>query len=752
MTALVSAILLVRLGLVPLAAEDIFLETFDQAAAENLFAHTWGDVPQAVEVNGAEPGVGCEGGAGGHLRLVFGPEVEHNLSYWTYPLPEPVPIFPSLTEISFRVKANVPVSLKVALSPFGFIYHAPGVQGTGEWETVTLARAYDELAAWCERGKQNPAQGFVSGIIVAVGGTRGATAEVFIDDLRLTGPDGAAALARREAFLRRTRKVRVSVVSQRWCDEGRTLEAVLEKIEEAALDGADLVSLPQECVKTDGEPIPGPISNALADQARKFGLYVIGNIREREGEKTYVTSFLCDRAGNLVGKYRKSHKMPDEDMDLGDDLPVFQTDFGPIAMRIGTDRFFPDIDHVYTAQGARIIFWAQRPEPVEDEYSQDFPSAGRAADYNVFIACSRYAAGKPGYITNMFPPYCGFPIGRAYVINREGQRIASTPRTGGGVATASIPLSQLVGAGRGVNRNPAFAALTAPVQLPEKKDYAKRRIRVTIIESHLGIDDLLHKLDQAGAMGSDIVCLYEFVWISGPDPARIQQMTVTAKANLARVAAKAQEHQMYVLIAGVTDRIERNEAIVFGRDGQEVGRYFKMAKTHDEQIPGDATPIMETDFGRIAVRICADEWMVELDRCYGIKGADILFTPTQSWGPDALFRDLRDLSRAMDAQLFLVECTHPSSEVRHRSLIVEPTGVVVARSEYQQSSLVSAVIDLDQDRPRRYLREYTPHTPAGYLPEYQPDQMPKAANDLREVILAQRRPELYGVLAVEPKK
>jgi hypothetical protein len=147
---------------------------------------------------------------------------------------------------------------------------------------------------------------------------------------------------------------------------------------------------------------------------------------------------------------------------------------------------------------------------------------------------------------------------------------------------------------------------------------------------------------------------------------------------------------MYVLIAGVVDRIERNEAILFGRDGKEVGRFLKMAKTHPEQVPGDAAPVFETDFGRVACRICADEWAVELDRCYALKGADILLTPTQSWGPDALFRDLRDISRAMDGGMFVVECTHPSTEVRHRSMIIEPTGVVVARSEYRQDSVLSA--------------------------------------------------------------
>jgi len=542
-------------------------------------------------------------------------------------------------------------------------------------------------------------------------------------------------------------RIRVSVVSQLWNDAGRTLEAALTKLDEAARDGADIVALPMECVKTDGEAIPGPISQAFAERAAKHKLWVVANIREKDGDKTFVTSFLCDRTGKIAGKYRKSHRMPDEDMSLGDDLPVFQTEFGKIAMRIGSDRFFPDIDHVFTAKGAGVIFWAQQPEPVEDEFSQDFPSEGRAADYAVAIACSRYASGKPGWITNFFPPYCGMPVGRAYVINRDGQRVACTARTGGGVATAVLPANELRAAGRQAKQQAAFAALTAPVKPPEKKTWAKRKVRVTAIQAHLGIEELLKSLDEAGRIGSDIACTYELVWISGPDKQRIAKMTETAKVNVARVAAKAKEHGMYVLLAGVVDRIERNEAILFSRDGKETGRYFKMAKTHGEMIPGDDTPVLETDFGRIGVRICADEWMVEIDRCYGIKGADILFTPTQSWGPDALFRDQRDISRAMDTGMFLVEATHPSTEARHRSIIVEPTGAIVASSEYRQKGLVSAVIDLDKDRPLRYVRDYKPHKPGGYLPEYQPDRMPAATNDLREVVLQQRRPELYGVLA-----
>lgn len=433
------------------------------------------------------------------------------------------------------------------------------------------------------------------------------------------GRASEAADRQSESLPARWRRVRVSVVTLPWSDEGRTLAAVLDRLDEAGMaDHADIVCLPMECVKTEGEVIPGPISGALAEKARLYGMYVIGNIRERDGDNVYVTSFLCGRDGQLVGKYRKSHKLPDEDMALGDELPVFATDFGKIAMRVGSDRHFADIDHVYAAQGAGAVFWSQMPEPVEDEYLQDMPSAGRAQDYGMLVACSRYSFAHSGWITNFYPTYLGCPVGRSYVINREGERIASTTRKGT-VATAVIPAGELAGGGRGANKNAAFSVLTEPVKLPPAKTWVKRRIRVTAIENHVGIEDLLQKLDQAGQLGSDLVCTYEFVWISGPnklpqDIERVAKQTAAAQENLRRIAAKAREWKMYVVVAGVVDRLERNEAICYDRNGEEVGRYHKLIQTHDEQIVGTGTPVLETDFGRIGVKICADNALPEIDR------------------------------------------------------------------------------------------------------------------------------------------
>ena len=729
-----------------LATEEIRRVAFAKRPDVGLFRHTWGDTPVEVLQNGRAPGPEQDADATGRLRLRFSGDLKRNLTYWALDFASPVPIVKEVQSISFRVKTNVDVSIKVSISPFDFIYHGPGVKAADGWQDVVLENAYTELAAWCVKGSQDPAEGLIPGVIVALVPRPDSVADITVADAVVRGADGANRMIEQETRRRRFRRVRVSVVTLPWSEEGRRLNTVLDRLDEAAAAGADIVCLPMECIASTGETIPGPSSLALAAKAREHGMYVIGNLREREADRVYVTSFLCDRTGALLGKYRKSHKMPDEDMDLGRDLPVFDTDFGRVAMRIGSDRYFADIDHVYTANGAGIIFWSQQPEPIEDEHLQDFPSAGRALDYGVFIACSRYSFAEPGWITNKFPPYRGCPIGRSYICNRDGQRVAATLRKGS-VATAVIPARQMRGAGRGPNPASAFAVLTQPVALPEPREWAKRRIRVTCIENHVGIDDLLGKLDAAGELGSDLVCTYEFVWIRGGAEAEVARLTAAAKANLKRVAQKADQWNMYVLIAGVIDRLERNEAICYGRDGREVGRYFKIVRTHKEQILGDDTPIIETDFGRLGVRICADNALVELDRAYGVKGADILLFPTQDWGPDALHRDLREISRCMDAQLFHVQATHSATEARHRSMIVEPTGVVVARSQYLSNGLVSAVIDLDKDRPRRYVRTFTPHTPAGYLPQYQPTEFPEVRNDLKTTILRQRRPELYQVLA-----
>lgn len=536
-------------------------------------------------------------------------------------------------------------------------------------------------------------------------------------------------------------RVRISVVSL-VNDPSRTLEDVTAAVDLAGRDGADLVLLPQECAPGDGELIPGgPTCQALAARARQWDMYVVANLKESAGARTYITSFIIGRDGQFVGKYRKSHKLPDEQgFDLGDDLPVFKLDFATVGLKIGTDHLFPEVDGVLCYKGANLILWSTSPWPVEDMHTQAFLMNCRAVDFSVYQAVARYARRQAGWITNNYDGRIfGCELGRAYVCDPDGYGLADTGKTGGGVATAVIPVSRLQSAGRrpsAKNRAGIFRLIAQPVPHRTARQFARRRIRVAVQQGHASPEALLQTLDQAGRAGADLVACYEFGW---RDPA-------VAKPVLDGIAERCRKYRMYVVIGGVLGNVKRNEGIVFDRSGNIVGRYYKIYKTHEEQVTGTETPVFDTDFGRIGIRICADEWAWEIDRCYFIQGAELMVTPTQSWGPYARYREMREMGRCIDNCMYLVSACFSNSETDHRSFICDPCGVIVARSRYWDNSMFMCDIDLD-NKPRRFIRRYTRYERKGYLPQFMSGLKPAMANDYPQVLRACRRPELYRIIA-----
>jgi len=151
--AIVSCVA-VALGAAPGGAEEIVRESFDGPPRKAPLTRTWGDEPKAVVVCATEKGAGVGGSGAARLVVTFGPRTRHNLSYWAWRPPGRVPLVPQLESISFRVKTNVPVSIKIGIWPYGFIYHGPGVKPSGEWQEVVLDDAYAKLSKWCEGGKR----------------------------------------------------------------------------------------------------------------------------------------------------------------------------------------------------------------------------------------------------------------------------------------------------------------------------------------------------------------------------------------------------------------------------------------------------------------------------------------------------------------------------------------------------------------------------------------------------------------------
>jgi hypothetical protein len=114
------------------------------------------------------------------------------------------------------------------------------------------------------------------------------------------------------------------------------------------------------------ETVPGPSTDVMANIARGYGVNVVFGILERQDDVLYNTAVLLNRDGDIVGKYRKVQLPLSEassGIAPGDSVPVFETDFGRVALLICHDLSFPEPAREAALRGAELLlvpFWGGR--------------------------------------------------------------------------------------------------------------------------------------------------------------------------------------------------------------------------------------------------------------------------------------------------------------------------------------------------------------------------------------------------------
>jgi predicted amidohydrolase len=184
----------------------------------------------------------------------------------------------------------------------------------------------------------------------------------------------------------------------------KNLKLWCEQIDAAGKLGLDIVCLGEAILavgtsatmKDRAQPIPGPISEVLAEAAKRNKIWVVVGLTELDGEIVYNTAILLNRSGELVGKYRKVH-LPREEWKKGirpgHEYPVFETDFGKVAIQICYDWFFPEAAEIFALHGAEIIFAPTWGNTLPDEGGRvdgESTFRVRARDNGVYMIPSVY--------------------------------------------------------------------------------------------------------------------------------------------------------------------------------------------------------------------------------------------------------------------------------------------------------------------------------------------------------------------------
>ena len=203
-------------------------------------------------------------------------------------------------------------------------------------------------------------------------------------------------------------------------DKEKNIQKVNDFIKKYAGEKLDLVVLPeffstgvhQESFENKPEDTNGGmVIKALSEMARKYKTNIVcGTVIEKEEDKLYNTSFVLNRDGEIVGKYRKLHLFKfflfNEDKYLtSGNLPplVADLDFAKVGVSVCFDIKYPMLYKNLIKMGAEIIVspsaWIKLTSLTEKEKEDRLMcwrslNITRAAESLVYFITSNLA-GKP---------------------------------------------------------------------------------------------------------------------------------------------------------------------------------------------------------------------------------------------------------------------------------------------------------------------------------------------------------------------
>jgi predicted amidohydrolase len=188
------------------------------------------------------------------------------------------------------------------------------------------------------------------------------------------------------------------------------------------------------------ETVPGPITDAFADRARKHGVAIVLNLYERDGQRAFDCSPVIDADGSLLGRTRMIHITDYACFheqgyytpgDTG--APVYDTRAGRIGVAICYDRHYPEYMRALAVGGADLVV---------------VPQAGAVGEWpeGLYEAEMRVAAFQNGYFVALCnrvgEEECLTFSGESFVCGPDGRIVAQAPALQETILYAEIDLAE----------------------------------------------------------------------------------------------------------------------------------------------------------------------------------------------------------------------------------------------------------------------------------------------------------------------
>lgn len=204
-------------------------------------------------------------------------------------------------------------------------------------------------------------------------------------------------------------------------DRGANLGCAEGFLEQAASGGAGFAVLPEMFVcpyqtaafPEYAEEEGGPSWRRMSEATKNTGMYLAAGSMPERGEdgRIYNTAYVFDRKGKQIAKHRKMHLFDiaveggqhfreSETLAPGEQITVFDTEFGRMGLGICYDMRFPKLSEIMAEKGARLLLFPASFNMTTGPAHWELLLRARAVDNQVFtVGCSQARNESASYVS-----------------------------------------------------------------------------------------------------------------------------------------------------------------------------------------------------------------------------------------------------------------------------------------------------------------------------------------------------------------